>query len=100
MRGVRRGARPDAQASTEFALILGAIAVGCIIVLLLFSGTLAGRFDSDAEPFAPGGPLLPPTPTVPELTFPTSIDQCKNGGWQTFPQFGSEEACLDYLSSP
>jgi len=35
--------------------------------------------------------------TAPVLIAPTSKDQCKNGGWQAFPQFQNQGQCVSFV---
>jgi hypothetical protein len=66
----------------EYALIVAAIAIGCVFAILVYSGIVNGLFDSTAPPLNP--PVFVPPVTTPELTYPTSLD---------------EQACVDYIAS-
>lgn len=58
-----------------------------------------------------GGALTPKTPAtvatglgplgiaVTPLPVPTSKDQCKNGGWRTFPQFKNQGDCVSFVEN-
>ena len=81
----------------EYALIVAAIAIGCVFAILVYAGIVNGLFGSAAEPLNPG-PFVPPV-TTPQLTYPTSVDDCLDGGWQDYPQFPDEQACVDYVAS-
>lgn len=82
------------QVTAELALIVGAIAVVCMLALLYLSGGINRLFDSASDPMAPGGPFTPPTPAQ---VFPTSLDQCAEPGWRDFPQFSDQTACEVYV---
>ena len=85
------------QVQAEYALVVAAIAIGCIVAVLFVGGALSGLFDSSARPLTAGRGrsrrrvLPPPTPR------PSA--QCENGGWESFPQFQSEAACVDYVAA-
>ena len=90
--------RSDAgQVMPEYALIVAAIAIGCVFAILVYAGIVNGLFGSTAKPLNPA-PFVPPVTTL-ELTYPTSADECLDGGWRDFPQFPDEQACLDYVAS-
>lgn len=94
----RGRARSDAgQALPEYTLIVAGIAIGCLFAILVYTSIVNGLFDSTAKPLNPA-PFVPPV-TTPQLTYPTSIDECLDGGWQNFPQFRDEQACFDYIAS-
>lgn len=82
--------------TAELALIVGAIAIVCVLAILYLSGGIGRLFDSTADPLAPGGPFTPPS-TLPTLVFPNSPDQCADPGWQEFPQFPDQAACEAYV---
>jgi hypothetical protein len=73
--------------------------IACIAAALILGAVLNGRFDSSAKPFGPGtGTFTRPSPPA-QLVYPTRVDQCENGGWQSYPQFADEQECLDYLEN-
>ena len=47
-----------------------------------------------AKPIAPAS-LEPGDPGVP---YPSTLADCEDGGWQTFPQFASQGACEDWVN--
>ncbi len=84
------------QVTAEYALILGAIAVACIVALVWLAHPLDKLFRDPTllpseQPFTP--PLLPGN--SPE---PTSFADCESGGWQTFA-FASQADCEAYVTS-
>ena len=62
-------------------------------------GTLSTDFPTTA------GPPRRPTPAIRDAfvakiaTLPTSIDQCKNGGWKTFGVFKNQGDCVSFVAS-
>ena len=80
------------QAISEYVMILAVIALGCMVAVLFFSGSVKGLFGSTTRPMN-SAPLQPPDPV------PTSVEDCKNGGWTNFPQFQSEAECIDFVNS-
>lgn len=93
----RRDLDPESgQALPEYAMLLALIAVPCVVVLL-FLGTGVGQlFESGDEPAQPG-PFRPPS-TAP-LSYPTTIEDCEDGGWRNYAQFQNEADCVGYVES-
>jgi hypothetical protein len=75
-------------------MLVAVIAIGCIIAIIYFSGGVQGLFGSTTKP-GKTGPLLPPF----AVSYPTSIQECENGGWRTFPQFADQEECKRFVES-
>lgn len=90
------GRTESGQALVDYTLILAAVAIGCVVVILFLSGGLNGLFGSTGTRIHQA-PLEPPV-SSPGLTWPTSIDDCTDGGWRDFPQFVDESQCLDYVN--
>lgn len=84
------------QALAEYAIIVAAIAVGCLFALLILRSGIDAVFGSTARPTQPT-PAPPPRSTTPVLTYPTTIQECENGGWADFPDFESEAECKEYV---
>jgi hypothetical protein len=84
----------------EYAVLLGGIAVVCLVAALFLGATIKGSFNSTDMP-TPAGPFEPPhtTPAPPPLKYPTKLEECKDGGWRDFPQFASEAECRKYVES-
>jgi hypothetical protein len=40
----------------------------------------------------------PPPPPPPPPVVPTTVDQCKNDGWATFPGFSNQGQCVSYVN--
>ena len=96
----RRGRRAfdSGQVTAEYAVIVGVIAVGCIVALVWFSKPINALFhepvnlpSEQQQPFTP--PADPGNP--PE---PTSLADCAKGDWQTFG-FASQADCEAYVNS-
>jgi Flp pilus assembly pilin Flp len=86
--------REAGQTFAEYALILGGIALVCVIAVLLLGDSIRGLFESTTKPITPG----PGQPPPPVLRFPTTLADCRNGGWQSFPQFQNEAECDDFVN--
>ena len=83
----------------EYAIVLAGVAVLCLLALVFLAAGIRGRFESTPTP-TPAGPLEPPsTGTVPQLAYPTTIAQCRHGGWRNFAQFHDEAECRQYVDS-
>jgi Flp pilus assembly pilin Flp len=81
------------QAFAEYALVLAGIAIICIVAILFVSGAVGGLFDSTGKPGTPGT-FKPPSA---QLSWPTTIEECEDGGWRNFAQFSSEKECKEYV---
>lgn len=79
---------------SEYALILGGIALVCVLAVLFLGERISGLFESTAQPIAPTSQQ----PTSPSVPYPLAISDCRDGGWQSFPQFTSEGACEDWVN--
>jgi hypothetical protein len=64
---------------------------------------LPSRTPTDCSPPSSPGRALPLTSgdivVVDAHPFPTSKDQCKNGGWRNFPGFKSQGDCVSFLAT-
>jgi Flp pilus assembly pilin Flp len=86
--------RTSGQVSAEYAIVMGAIAVVCIVALVFIGFAVSGRFESGGERVRQA-PLEPPMPSG--LTWPTTLEECEDGGWRNFPQFADEDECTEYV---
>jgi Flp pilus assembly pilin Flp len=86
------------QALGEYAILVGGIAIVCVLAVLFLSGALNGLFGSAAKPVQPPGVFRPPTRT-PGLTWPTRVEDCEQGGWRNYAQFVDEKDCKEYVKS-
>jgi Flp pilus assembly pilin Flp len=84
------------QTLAEYAIIVAAIAVGCAMVVLFVTGGVSGLFDTSAKPLKPGA-LVPPVHGTP-FGGPTTVKDCKNGGWALY-NFPNEQACIDAVEN-
>jgi Flp pilus assembly pilin Flp len=88
--------RASGQVSAEYAIVIGAIAVVCIAALVFVGFAVSERFESGGE-HVRQGPLEPPKPSPSGLVWPTTVEECEDGGWRNFPQFADEEECREYV---
>jgi Flp pilus assembly pilin Flp len=95
-RAVRRGIlrSESGQTMPEYALIIGGIALVCIVAVLLLGDRISGLFESTSEPLISG----PPAPAGPKPAYPLTVDDCLNGGWQSFGHFTNEADCVDFVN--
>jgi hypothetical protein len=75
------------------------------------SGTVTNNFSVSQYDVGVGGTLSPKSPATvaagrgpafgiavtPLPRLPTSKDQCKHGGWRTFPQFKNQGQCVAFV---
>ena len=91
------GTAPDSesgQSLVEYALLMAGLALLAAVALIYFSGAINGVFGSTSS--SPNG-FIPPTvtePTTSPVQWPTSVQQCRHGGWRDFPQFRDEASCV------
>ena len=81
------------QTTTEFVLILAAIALGCLVALIVFGGAVGDLFGTISHPSSPS-PFVPPNP----VDVPTTVDDCLGEGWRNYPQFADEAACIQFVN--
>jgi Flp pilus assembly pilin Flp len=93
--GWDRGHPQSGQAKAEYALIIGVIALACILAALFLGLALRERFESGGEQ-VPAAPFTPPVSSTPQ-SWPTTLAECEDGGWRNFPQFASEAECREYV---
>ncbi len=91
-----RAASASGQALAEYAVIIAAIAVACMIAVLFLVAGIRGRYDS-TDRAAPEAPFVPPP--SPALSYPTTPEDCEDGGWKDYVQlrFEDERACKKYV---
>jgi hypothetical protein len=82
--------------TAEYAVIVGLIAVGCIVALLWLGKPINALFHEptnlpNEQPFTP--PVHQSDPSA-----PASLEDCLNGGWQSFG-FASQADCEAYVNS-
>jgi Flp pilus assembly pilin Flp len=82
------------QTLAEYAVIIAAIAVACMVAVLFLVAGIRGRFDS-TEGRSPQAPFLPPP--SPALAYPTNLEDCEHGGWKNYAQFEDEAECKKYV---
>lgn len=96
--GFARRRSESGQTQVEYVLLFALLVFGCLVAVLVLGRGIEGRFGSDGPfgsttvPSTPG-PFTPPTQT----SFPTSVEQCQNGGWSDFPQFTGEAGCIRFV---
>lgn len=79
---------------SEYALILGGIALVCVLAVLFLGDRISDLFDRTAKPIVPASAV----PTGPGVPYPLTLADCRDGGWQSFPQFASQGACEDWVN--
>jgi Flp pilus assembly pilin Flp len=95
----RQGRRaPDAgQTTAELALIVGGIAVVCIVAVVFLGAPIDRLFREPAAQIPQHQPFTPPVTPGPGNK-PTTLDDCSHGGWQTYG-FASQQECEDYVTN-
>jgi Flp pilus assembly pilin Flp len=88
-RGFDRG-----QTTAEYALIVGGIALVCLVAALLLGHGIDGTFRKPAASLPSHQPFTPPVGPGSE---PTSLEDCAQGGWQTYG-FADQGACEDFVT--
>ena len=87
------------QSLVEYVLLIGAVAMVCLASVAFLSGSIDDLFGSISSSPGVFNPPSAPTPVPPEaeLAVPSSVDDCLEGGWQDYPQFGDEAACIAFI---
>ena len=93
--GQERGHTQTGQASGEYAIVLGAIAFVCVLAALFVGLGVRGQFQSGGEEVQQA-PFQPPIASS-EPSWPVTLAECEDGGWQDFPQFADEAECREYV---
>jgi Flp pilus assembly pilin Flp len=83
------------QAMAEYALVLAGIAMAVILAVGALGGGISDLFGSNGREIA--GTRPPRVIPAPPLVYPTTLEQCVDPGWHTYPQFSSEEDCREYV---
>ena len=89
-------ARDSGEALAEYAVLVAAVAVACVLAVVFVAVGVGGLLDR-SEPSPAPGPLVPPR--TPDLSYPTKLADCEHGRWQNYAQFSSEEECKKSLES-
>lgn len=92
--GWSRSASPSGQTQAEFSLIVAAIAIGCIVVVLIFGGTVGGLWDRSTKPVSPAT-FDPPTATI---VTPKKAADCDDPGWASYG-FADRDKCLTWVAN-
>jgi Flp pilus assembly pilin Flp len=85
------------QTSVETVLIIGAIALACLVAMIFLRGGISNIFDSIVDPNGPppSAPFVPPA----EVVLPSRVEDCLDGGWHNYPQFVDEQSCVEFVTS-
>ena len=89
----RERERSAGQVSGEYAIVLGAIALVCMVALFAIGIAVRGQLGSPDPGATPQQPFTPPAHPAPTRV-PTTIEECEHDGWRTFG-FRSEADCKD-----
>jgi Flp pilus assembly pilin Flp len=92
----RRRASACGQTTAEYALILGGIAVVCIVAVVFLGHPIDGLFRKPVALIPPSQPFTPPVipGTLPE---PTSLADCAEDGWRSYA-FDTQAECEAYVN--
>jgi Flp pilus assembly pilin Flp len=84
------------QTLVEYALIL--VFVALLATVIFLSGAIKGVFGSTSNLMNGRNPPTATEPMTPPVQWPTSVQQCLNGGWQDYPQFTDQASCVQYVT--
>ena len=90
--------RESGQTMAEYALLLGGLAIVCIVAVVFLGGRIGDLFGGTGASLQ-HGPFIPPSPKKSPLLYPATIEDCQDGGWRNFPQFANEAECKEYVRS-
>jgi Flp pilus assembly pilin Flp len=95
--GGERGYTESGQVSGEYAIIIGVIALVCLVAVIVLGTGVREQFQSGGEQVQQT-PFQPPTPSS-ESSWPSTLAECEHDGWRDFPQFANEADCRRYVDS-
>ena len=93
--GRRLQRRESGQTSGEYSIVLGMIALVCIVAAVFLGIAIKNQFGAGSEPVG-RAPFVPPR-SSPAPSWPAAIEQCEDGGWRDFAQFRDEAQCREYV---
>jgi hypothetical protein len=105
MRRLGRPTSTTGQVTAEFSLLIGVIAVGCILAILVLMNGIGGLFP-DSSPTPSGHSPFQPPKHSPGVNVPTDPEQClENPGWSNLTNsegkfFESQADCENYVNAP
>jgi Flp pilus assembly pilin Flp len=82
------------QVVAEYVLILAGISVALVLTVAGLGGGIRDLFDANGREVS-----TPPRP-APQLVYPVTPADCADPGWRSYPQFESEEECLEFFEAP
>jgi len=96
---VRRPRKRDnasGQATAEYAVLLGAVAIGCIIAISALSRLIDGLFEAPT-PVPAQQPFTPPAARA-GAHLPTSLEDCRDEGWRNYVGLTSQADCEAFVT--
>ena len=81
------------QAQVEYVLGIALIAFACILGIAFLRGTIDNVYGSTTRPLS--SPLVRPV----GYAVPTTLAECTDDGWRSYPQFTSEAECREFVIS-
>ena len=85
------------QVSGGYAIVVGTIALVCVLAALFLGIAIRGQFQSVGVGVQQA-PFQPPIPSS-ELSWPATLAECEDGGWQNYTQFATEVECVEYIDN-
>ena len=99
--GKRQPHTESGQAMAELALILGTIAIVCILAIAFLGDGIRDRFGDAGSGIRQAGPTaVTPPSSLPGPTNPTTTGDCDGNGWKNYPQFKNAAECRKYFDVP
>jgi len=91
----KSGTTERGQVLGEYAVVIGLIAFVCVVALLYIGVVLRDDYKSGGQQVQQA-PFEPPTPSA-RQSWPTTLADCEDDGWENYPQFASEDECVEYV---
>jgi hypothetical protein len=98
VRRLGRGGTAAGQATAEYAVILGAIGIGCVVAVLVLGNLINGLFQDPRDLGNQPQRFTPPTARS-VASVPLTLEDCKDGRWRNYVGVPSQADCETLVQS-
>jgi len=86
------------QATAEYAVVLGAIGIGCVVVVLVLGNLINGLFQDPRDLGNQPQQFTPPAARS-LASVPRSLEDCKDGRWRRYVGVPGQADCEALVQS-